>query len=169
MKDSPYKADPNELHGGIAVAVFVVVLVAFSVGYASLLIPYGLPRTSDDATATLLVGLMTAFVTFPFAAISAQIVGVPVLRLWNHRGYTSPPQYFLAGAIMSGVLGAAVILMHFFAGFLSGGSDFSVALWIGAVGGPVVAITVRRVARVGRPAMTMSLSRHRPSTDRGQQ
>jgi hypothetical protein len=148
VKDSRDKTGSNELYGGIAVAVFVVVLVAFSVGCASLLVPYGLPRTSGDVNATFLIGFVTAFVTFPLAAISAIVVGIPLFRLWNHLGYTSLPQYLLAGVVISAILGTVVALTHFFAGFLSAGSDFSVALWIVAVGGPVAAITVRCVARL---------------------
>jgi hypothetical protein len=141
--------DFDELYGGIAFAVFVVVLVAFLVGCASLVIPYGLPRTTDDATATFLIGFTAALVTFPFAAISALVVGVPLFRLWKRFGFTTLMQYLLAGVLMSAILGTAVALAHFLAGFLEGGTDFPVALWIIAVGGPVAALTVRRVARVG--------------------
>ncbi len=147
--ESRYTTRLDELYGGIAFAVFAVVLVAFFVGCASLLIPYGMPRTADDATATFMIGVMAAFVTFPFAAVSALVVGVPLFRLWNRLGFTSLPQYLVAGAVMSSVLGATVALAHFFAGFLASGSDFTMALWIIVMGGPTAALTVKWAARVG--------------------
>jgi hypothetical protein len=144
-----YTAGFDELYGGIAFAVCAVVLVAFFVGCASLVIPYGIPRTAEDATATFMIGVMAAFVTFPFAAVSALVVGVPLFRLWNRLGFTSLLQYLLAGAVMSAILGATVWLAHFFAGFLSGGSDFPMALWIIIMGGPTASLTVKWAARVG--------------------
>jgi ABC-type Fe3+-siderophore transport system permease subunit len=117
VNDPRSESGSNELYGGIAVAVFAVVLVGSLVGCASLLVPYGLPRTSEDANAMFLIGIMIAFVTFPFAAIAALIVGVPLFRLWNHFGFTSLSQYLLAGVIMSAILGATVALIHFFADF----------------------------------------------------
>jgi hypothetical protein len=48
---------------------------------------------------------------------------------------------------------------HFFAGFLASGWDFSVALWIIAVGGPVSALYVRRVARVGKTPTEVSIQK----------
>jgi hypothetical protein len=138
----------NELYGGIGFAVFAVTLVAFLIGCLSLVIPYGLPRTADDVTATFLIGFTAALVTFPFAAISALIVGIPLLLLWKRFGFMSLLQYLLAGVLMSAILGTAVALAHFLASFLEGGADFPLALWIIAVGGPVAALTVRWAARV---------------------
>lgn len=48
----------NGLYEGVVVAVLAVVLVAFLVGCASMLIPYGLPHTADDVMATIYIGFM---------------------------------------------------------------------------------------------------------------
>ena len=76
------------------------------------------------------------------------ICGVDSISAYQNE--TSLLQYFLAGVIMSIVLGSAVVLAHSFAGFLTGGSDFQIALSIIVVGGPVAALIVRWVPRVGR-------------------
>jgi hypothetical protein len=61
----------NGLYEGVVVAVLAVVLVAFLVGCASLLIPYGLPHTADDVMATIVFGLMAALITLPCAVVAA--------------------------------------------------------------------------------------------------
>ncbi len=136
----------SELYGGVAAAVFAVVFAAFVVGCAWMLISFGVPRNVDDASTVFWIGFMAAFVTFPFSAVSALVVGAPLFWLCNRFGFTSILQFLLAGFIMSCLLGAAVAVGHYFAGFLTGGFDFGLALSIVAVGGPVAALTVRWAA-----------------------
>ncbi len=111
-----------------------------------LIIPYGVPRRPDDIEATLLIGFMTAMVTFPFAFVSTVAIGVPMFRFLHRRGSQSMLSYFVAGVLMSAVLGAAVASAHHFVDFLGGGDDFYIALWIIAIGGPVAALTVQCVS-----------------------
>jgi len=136
----------SELYGDVAAAVFAVVFAAFFVGCAWMLISFGVPHNLDAASAVFWIGFMAAFVTFPFTAISALVVGAPLFWLCNRFGLTSILQFLLAGLLMSCLLGTAVAMGHYFAGFLSGGFDFGLAPSIVAVGGPVAALTVRWAA-----------------------
>jgi hypothetical protein len=143
----------NNLFDGVAVAVFAVVLVAFLAGFASPIVFVGLPHTDADAMGAISlafgIGCVAALVTLPFAIISALVIGVPLFLYWRRRGFTSVAMYFLAGAIISGVLAVALALAHAVAGFLTGGFDFPLALSIIVLGGPVAALTVRSFAGLG--------------------
>jgi hypothetical protein len=139
----------NGLYEGIVVAVLAVVLVAFLVGCASMLIPYGLPHTTDDTMATISIGFVAALITLPCAVVAAILVGAPLLYLWRRQGLTSIPLYFLAGVIMSVLLVLIMSVMHHLVSFVPNSSDFRLALIIVIIGGPVAALTVRYVARSG--------------------
>lgn len=139
----------NGLYEGVVVAVLAVVLVAFLVGCASLLIPYGLPHTADDVMATIFFGLMAALITLPCAVVAAVVVGAPLLYLWRCQGLTSSPMYLLAGVIMSGLLVLIISVMHQLLNFVPNSSDFRLAVTIVIIGGPVAAMTARYVAGSG--------------------
>jgi hypothetical protein len=138
--------DSDGLTGGITVAFIAVVVVGFLLGCASVVIPYGIPRSGADVTAVLYVGTIAAFVTFPFAGVSALLLGVPLFSLWRRLGFKSVLLYFLAGVLMSLVLSALVLAAHHFFRFLD--SDLPLAFAIIVVGGPTAALTVRYVSGV---------------------
>jgi len=139
----------NGLYEGVVVAVLAVVLVAFLVGCASMLIPYGLPHTADDVMATIYIGFMAALITLPCAVVAAVVVGAPLLYLWRRQGLTSNPMYLLAGVITSGLLALIISVMHRMVEFVPDSSDFRLALIIVVIGGPIAALTARYVAGSG--------------------
>jgi hypothetical protein len=139
----------GKLAVGVAVALVAVLLVAFLVGCASLVIPYGWPRFYDDVSAVLSIGFVVAIVTIPFAAVSAIVVGVPIFKFMHKQGFNSFPHYLASGIVISLVLAAVMTLARQFAGFLDTDSDFQLALWIIGIGGPVAALIFRSVTGVG--------------------
>jgi hypothetical protein len=139
----------NGLYEGIVVAVLAVVLVAFLVGSASMLIPYGLPHTADDIMATISIGFVAALITLPCAVVAAVVLGAPLLYLWRSRGFTSIPMHLFAGLIISALLALIMCVLHQLVRFVPDSSDFRLALIIAIIGGPVAALTAGYVARSG--------------------
>jgi hypothetical protein len=139
----------GNFYDGVVVAVLAVVFVAFLVGTASLLIPYGLPHTMDDVMATIMIGFVTSLITLPCASMGAIFVGVPVLLLLRHRGFTSYSAYLFGGVVISTVLLITIWLMHREIGFVPNDSDFKLAVVIVIIGGPVAATTVKCIGKIG--------------------
>ena len=98
----------------------------------------------SDASAIFALGAVSAVIAAPFALVAALLVGLPILRWLYRNGRTSLLAYFGGGTLMS--LGSAIPIAaaHAFGSFLSG-EDYSLALWIIIVSGPVAALTARRI------------------------
>jgi hypothetical protein len=140
----------NPLWGGIAAAVFAVVVVAFLGGCLFVVVTvdgYQLSKTGDYIGVMGYVGFVCAFVALPMSILAAIIVGAPILTVWQRRGYTSIVAYLLAGILMSVIVALVLsVARRILSDFLWGDDDYWLALAIVAVAGPVAALTVRAVA-----------------------
>lgn len=143
--------DPKHLGAALLAAAMTAVSVAFFAGcfypYLLHLLLAGSPASTHAAkyevSATILLnsGFITALVALPATLVLTYGVGFPLFRQWVRRGFSGFVAY-VGGGIVVAIIGASIVaLAHFYCGFLSG-SDFSFAMLILAVCGPVAGFVV---------------------------
>jgi len=150
-------AQRDRLLGGLAAAWATAVMVAFVAGclYAitsSMEPPLAPPVGGSSGPvavpfeAVLSIGTVAAIVAVPIAGLAAFVLGLPIFRFWNRRGYSSPIAYLGAGALIAGVVAGTVAAAHYLVGFLAR-SDLVFGIVTIFAAAPLSALTVWAIDR----------------------
>ena len=98
----------------------------------------------SDASGIFALGIVSAEITAPFAFVAALLVGLPILHWLYRNERTSLLAYLAGGTLMSLVSAVPIAAAQEFGSLLSH-KNYSLALWIIVVSGPIAALTARRV------------------------
>jgi hypothetical protein len=134
---------------GLLAAWAMVVLVSFAVGITyAISIGGGLhsPKYHDAGTGIFLIVITFTCVSAVFGAIATFALGIPVLKAFITRGYTSGAAFFAAGIFISVAIATVLYASHHFGEFLVG-SDFDFALLAGMISGPLAGLSFWSVHR----------------------
>ena len=143
MKD---RSEAGVLTGAIARAWLVVLISAFITACIYFVVStnsYSLKWS--DAPDIFIVSVASAGITVPFSFAAAIVLGFPILRWLYRHGQTSVFAYLIGGGLMSAGCVLPIALSHAHGKFPVADSDYSLALWITVVSGPVAALTARRL------------------------